>query len=411
MSPRPDSIDYQHGHEWRLGFWLWSPSAFANLGLITVAGSIYLLRLGFGLEFIGLQFAVGKIAFGLACLWAPRLGRALTPRQAMRLGLVIVGVFRCMFVVCELVPESGRASFVMLTSAFANAGLAIYYTNKAPYMMGIGSLESQRRFFSLEQAYVYASTFLGSLAAGYLPVAFALLLDDSLATPAPYRYPIVIGGLISILGAAMLPSLEAAPAASTTTASREPPEPGSATPIGVMVTMAIAYGLVMTGHNISLGFFNAYLDHGLHVSPARNGEISALASLLAAPAALLAPAFTRRWGRSLPYTLVALAMAVGLAMIGLGRDWTVAAAGFLVLSVAGAIRSPIQNHFYMVAVAPRQRAAMSAAMLIVLQVNGALVGLAGGLGVDALGYEAVFLVSAAVTAAGGLMISQHMRST
>jgi MFS family permease len=408
------AADTKPWHAWRVGFWLLAPHGIANLGLATVLGNLYLLRLGYGPAFIGIIFAVGRIAYVLACFVAPRLASTWGHRRNLVLGLAACGAARCLFAGADLVPAGSRSAFVIATSSVAWAGLAVYYVSKGPYMMRIGGREAQRRFFSIEQVYVYLSTFAGQVIGGVAPVAFAILLATVASDTSVYRYPLLVAGAISIAAAFLLPRLDHDPEEPRPSRERaEPAEVAKSPPpasLGFLTYMVIAYGLVMTSHNMMLGFFNMYLDDGLHVSPALNGQVSGVAALLAAPAALLAPWFVRRWGLSLPFLLVAFAMASGLAIIGLYPVWTAAAIGFLLLNIAGAVRSPIQNHYYMEIVPPYQRGSMSAMMMLAIQINGAIVGVVGGYVAKTIGYGVVFVASAIVTALGGLMLSWRMRT-
>ena len=67
----------------------WALLAFAYFGVQAVIFNLYLLRLGYGPEFIGLVIGVGQLAGALCSLPAGMIGTRLGPRRALLLGLSI----------------------------------------------------------------------------------------------------------------------------------------------------------------------------------------------------------------------------------------------------------------------------------------------------------------------------------
>ncbi len=70
--------------------WYWALLAFAYFGLQGVLLNLYLLRLGFGLEFIGLLNGSGQLLWAAAALPSGALGRRIGLRPALILGTVFL---------------------------------------------------------------------------------------------------------------------------------------------------------------------------------------------------------------------------------------------------------------------------------------------------------------------------------
>src|SRR5690606_8293601 len=104
-------------------------------GIYSLLRSLYLLRLGYGPEFIGLVAAVGMLGWALACLPAGSIGRRLGVRQAMILGLGLATVGYCLFPLAEWLPNPWRSTWLILSYLFSNLTIALFDVNSQPFLM------------------------------------------------------------------------------------------------------------------------------------------------------------------------------------------------------------------------------------------------------------------------------------
>lgn len=82
-------------------------------GISAVLMNLYLLRLGYGPEFIGVFIASGNIAFAAACLPAGALGARLGSRTVMVIGLTAASLGGVATALSELIPEGARAAWLI----------------------------------------------------------------------------------------------------------------------------------------------------------------------------------------------------------------------------------------------------------------------------------------------------------
>jgi predicted MFS family arabinose efflux permease len=262
-------------------------------------------------------------------------------------------------------------------------------------MRATGTAEREHAF-SLQVALWPLAGFVGSLLGGLLPGFFARVLGVSLASAAAYRYPLLAAaGLylpaVPVLLATRLPGPHALHSA------RE--EDGRA-PWTLIAFVFVVVLLYFAGDGVVRAFYNVYLDGELAVTTAAIGSLYGVALLAATIAGLAAPIVMARWGRRRSFVAMTLGMAASLLPLALVPTWEGAALGIVGVNALGMIARPIITVYQMELVAPRWRAAMSAAGTMGRALSWAATALVGGYLVVSVGYRWVFLAGAALTAIG-----------
>src|SRR3954471_12358413 len=164
-------------------------------GIYSVLLNLFLLRLGYGPEQIGLINAAGTLAFALACLPAGVIGARWGSRLIMLLGLALLAIGSLLLPLADLLAPSWRLAWLLVQVSVLYLGLALYFVNTAPFVMEAIRPEQRTHIFSLQTALLALAAFLGSLTGGFLPAMIAGLLDLAPTQPAPYRYALMVAGL------------------------------------------------------------------------------------------------------------------------------------------------------------------------------------------------------------------------
>jgi MFS family permease len=378
--------------------------SFAWDGVRAVVFNLYLLRLGYGPEFVGLVNAVGAFAFALWCLPAGNMGTRWGSRKMLIAGAALLTAGFVLLPAAEFLAAGARTGWLLVTSALTHVGFSLFLVNGLPFMMTTTGVEERTHAFSAHVALMPMAGFAGSLVAGWLPGGLAALLGSSLQEPAPYRYPLWLAALFLIPGVlALRPSrsLDGQP---------EPPReptglerPIDSVPYGLVMAIALIMALRFGGRGTLVTFFNVYLDDGLGTSSAVIGALAALGQLLSVPAALLAPQAVARWGS--PHTIVwgTLGMAVAALPLALVPQWGAAGVGFVASSALFSVTVGPIRVFSQELVSPRWRATMASAFMMGAGLAFAGVSLAGGYAIVTLGYRSLFLIATGLTAAGALL--------
>jgi len=369
-------------------------------GIYATLLNLYLLRLGYGPDFIGWVHALAALGYALSCLLAGVLGGRYGPRLMLILGLGLMVVAYGLLPLGEFLPAAVQPGWLVTTNLLGYLGIAAYFVNGPPFLMGATGESERNHAFSLRIALDPIAFSAGGLAGGFLPGGFARLMGATLDSPAPYRASLLLAALLLAPGVFALlttrPSRTDQPERSRVTAR-------GATPYGLIALLALVVLLRYAGRATVKTFFNVYLDDGLHLGPSQIGALSAAGQALSIPAVLATPSLMARWGKERTLALSLLSMALAQLPLALLPHWTAAGISFMTITGLFSITTVTIRIYSQEIVAPPHRSAMSSGSMMSEGLIGFGMALGGGYAIVALGYPALFLASAALTAAGGLV--------
>lgn len=365
-------------------------------GIPAVVLNLYLLRLGYGPEFIGVFNGMSSLGFALSCLPAGALGARLGSRRAMSEGLIVTMLGYLLLPLAETLPLL-MGAWLIAMRLMIGFGMALFFVNARPFVMALAHPRMRGHIFSMRSAVQPLGGFAGSLLAGFLPGFFARLYHTTLDHPLPYRLPLLIAPFL------LLPALIAVwrTRDASTQRSQEPERPNvseSKLPlltIGLVAFFSLFRGV---GRGSVSAFFNVYLDSTLDVPTATIGTIGAMGQIVGIVLALFTPLFVARLGNELSYLLGSLTTALGLLLIALVPHWGVAGLGAVGVNALAAITVPTFSVYQMEAVDTPWRSTMSGSTSMAIGVSRSLIALGGGVIVAAIGYRPLFALG------GGLML-------
>jgi MFS family permease len=378
--------------------------SFAWDGVRAVVLNLYLLRLGYGPDFVGLVNAVGALAFALWCLPAGAMGSRWGSRKMLIAGASLLTVGFWLVPLAEFVAGAWRTGWLLSTSVLTYFGFALFLVNGLPFMMGTTGSEERTHAFSAHVALMPLAGFFGSLVAGWLPGTFATLLGVSVAEATPYGLSLWLATLLLIPGvAALLPTRLVDGQLPQAAQPSTPIEDTGRAPYGLILAIALIMAFRFGGRGTVATFFNVYLDDGLGTSTSLIGALSAAGQLLSVPAALVAPLLLTRWGGLRTIVWGTLGMALSVLPLALVPRWGVAGLGFAGASALFSVTVGPIRVFSQELVAPRWRTAMASAFMLGAGLSFAGVSLAGGYMIVTLGYQSLFLIAAGLAATGALL--------
>ena len=376
-------------------------------GIYTVLLNLYILRLGYGFELVGLVNAAGAIVYAVCCLPAGAIGRRWGTRRAMVIGMVLVTLGNGMLPMSELVAEAWRAEWLVLARVPRALGFAMYLVNGIPFLIAATDRARRPHVFSVQASMQPLAAVAGCVAGGLLPGLFATGLGVGLDQPAPYRYPLVLATLLLIPAVmALLATREVDPPTGTAVAAADT----ARIPIGPVVCVAVVAFLVTVGIAVVQTFFNVYMDDGLQQSTALIGLVTAVAQLVSGVVALAAPFIAVRWGKVPAIAVGSLATAVFLLPLAFIPSWVAVGVGCIGVFAMGAMRISVFTVFQQEMVPIRWRSTISGATAMATGLSYAAVAAAGGYLIPVYGYSAVFALSAVVVAAGALLFLLYFRT-
>lgn len=382
-------------------------------GLYSVLFNLYLLRLGYGPEFIGVINSAGLLTFAGLGLPAGMVGSRWGSRRAMIAGVTFMFSGAALLVLAEFGPPAWQTGWLLTAFVLVYVGLALYFVNAVPFLMAITrTAAEQNRVFSLHMAIWSLAGFAGSMIGGILPGAFAGLLEVTLQHPGPYRFTLGLAAVlivptILILSATREPD-DADPALPETPGVSALFQTGAAI-LGLVALMALVRALQVTSMAAGLTFFNIYLDTVLGASTVQIGLLVALARLLAVPAVLVAPLLAARQGNGQMVVWASLGSALGMLPLALTPHWLAAGLGFMSVVALTSVRYPAFAIYTMEQIPARWRATMSGAGEMAAGFSFAVVALSGGYMIAWQGYTSLFLAAGLLTGLGALLFWVYLR--
>jgi MFS family permease len=378
----------------------------ASGGIQPVLLNLYLLRLGHGLDFVGLFNATGGLGFALFSLLASAMSRRWGHRRMMIWGLGLVIVSSVLLPLAEFVPAAWQKIALLLTRVPTSLGFGLFIVSANPFLMSSTTVRERTHVFSVQTALWPLVGFFGSLVGGFLPGFFAVLADIPLDSAAVFRYSLLLGAAL------MAPSLLALLATRPTddeVQRRETSEDTPPVPRGPIAFIVLVL-LLQTGCLALVGtFFNVYLEVDLGVSTVLIGVLFAAGQLTSGIATLATPLLSARWGHTKVIIWGSLATSLSLLPLVLFAHWGAAAIGYVGVTALGMMRVPAFMVYQQEMVPPRWWALMSGVANMAAGLSYSLANLSGGYLIPVLGYPRLCLLSNGLMVAGTLTFWAYFR--
>jgi MFS family permease len=374
-------------------------------GIFGVLFNLFILRLGYGTEFVGLVNATGLLAFAAPALLAGWLGSRWGARPTLILGLAITAAGYGLLALTDLLPVDIRAAWLLTTNVIGALGSAIYIVNTGPFLAELTQPADRAHALSAQVAVWPLAGFVGSLIGGSMPGLLAPLLAVAPTDPATYRYTMLLAAILVLPSIYALLQTRVQPVERRDQALAEAPAP-----VGFIILVALSIALQVGAEGVAMTFFNVYLDRALNVPTAQIGLLLAFARLASVPAALLTPSLINRWGTRRTFIVASGGIVLCVLPLALIPHWLAAEAGFLGLIAMAAIGRSAMTTYQMDMVPPRWRSMMSASATTGVGLSWSSLSLAGGYAIASVGYPVIFLSGAACTIVGVLIYTFFVRS-
>lgn len=375
--------------------------AISFFGIQMLLKILYILRLGYGPEYLGLFNAAGALGYMGMSLPSGALGARFGLTRVMFAGALIAALGMGLLPFTEMLPAWLHYSWPIMTQAVLSAGYAMFSINLAPALMVVTSPENRNSAYALSSTLRSLGTLIGTLSGGLLPGLFGFLLSQELSDPGPYRWALWLSALLALMALVPLGRLRRAeqPAAPEERASIV-----GAFPVGTMAIMLLYVSLSQTASAACQSFCSAFMDTELHLSPAVIGVITSAGQFVAVFAPLLLPRLALRRGNGWTLMMVTFCSALSMAPlillptafgVGLGRFGTL---------VLAAMWMPALQVYQMEMVEQRWRSLAYGAVSMAMSLSFGAISFSGGFVVAGWGYGALFMIGLGLSALGAAVM-------
>lgn len=374
--------------------------AVSFMGIQMLAKTLYILRLGYGLEYLGLFGATGAISYMTMSLPSGALGNYWGTRRTMLVGGVITISGMASLPLVELLPAALRPTWPIVTQALTSGGWALFNINLVPALMGATTVQNRSSAYALNSMMRGFGSFTGAIAAGLLPTLFQALWGYSPDLPDPYRLSLWVAAAVGLL--ALIPLMLTRPTTQAVVTTQTLAAPGF--PVLTITLLVFHVYFAQVGIAVCQTFCSAYMDSDLRLTPAVIGLIIGAGQFAAVLAPLFGPRLSSQYGHAWLLTATNLASAFSLLPLALLPHWSGVAMGGLGVMALSAMWMPALQIFQMELVDARWRSVAYGIVSMAMSLTFASTSLLGGRFAAQWGYRSLFLLAAGLSLIGVLII-------
>ena len=374
---------------------------FVFFGIYSLLLNLYLLRLGYGSEFIGIVNGIGPLMLALFSLPAGVVSRRYGGRKVMMGGYFVMALGLGSVPFAEFVPATIRQYWITSTYALGWGAAAFVIVNFSPFLMAWTGEKERNYAFAIQSAMFPVAGFLGSFFGGTLPVFFANVADLTLDSPIPYRNALLVACAIDFLAAFAIwktdEAEETAVIIPTTQKGSSPP------PYRLIILFTLVSLLMVSGEWTMRVYFNVYLDAELSVHTTLIGTLSA-GALFMGLFALLSPQAAARWGRNRVVFIGLMGVFTSFLPLIFVGHWLAAGLGYMILIGAVSLSNPTFLVFSQDVVEPRWRTTIASSISMSVGLGVAVTSFGGGYIIAAFGYQTLFVLGASAGLLGAFIV-------
>jgi len=374
---------------------------FVFFGIYSLLLNLYLLRLGYGSEYIGMVNGIGPLMLALFSLPAGVVSRRFGSRRVMMGGYFMMALSLGLLPLSGLLPAAMRDSWIVVMYATTWATAAFVIVNFSPYLMAWTGEKERNYAFAIQSALFPVAGFIGSFLGGTLPLLFANLANVTLDSPIPYRNALLVAAAIDFLAVVAIWKTdevgETAVSKETHQKSKSPP------PYRLIFLFTLVSLLTVAGEWTMRVYFNVYLDTALSAHTTLIGTLSA-GALFMGLFALLSPKAAERWGRSRVVLLGLLGVFVAFLPLIFIEQWWAVGLGYMIIIGAVSLSNPTFLVFSQSVVEPRWRNAIASSISMSVGLGVALTSFGGGYIIAAFGFQMLFVLGAIAGLLGAVIV-------
>ncbi|CAN5804416.1 hypothetical protein BH10CHL1_BH10CHL1_48360 [soil metagenome] len=374
--------------------------AISFLGIQGLLKTLYILRLGYGLEYVGVFGATGAFAYMLMSLPSGLLGSRLGTRTTMLLGGIITVLSMATLPFTEFVPLWARDGWPLLAQVLLSCGWALFTVNLVPALMTVTTVQNRNDAYAMSGLFRGLGTLIGTVSGGLLPGWLAPMLGQTTQTPAPYQLALWIA---AVLGIAALVPLFMLDKVGSVTFSDHAVHRG-AFPTWLIVLVILHVYLSQSTWAICQTFCNPYMDTQLHLSAASIGLITGVGQSIAVLAPLITPALARRYNNGWTLMITTLGTGISLTALVLAPHWLAVGIGLLGMQTLNAVWMTALQVYQMEMVERHWRALAYGIVSMAMGFTFATVSLGGGYMATAWGYRSLFLLGVGTSIVGAALM-------
>lgn len=323
-----------------------------SLGIYEVIFNLYILRLGFREDFLGLMLSLVSISTGLfaipAAMFCDRAGRKNT---------LLLSCLLLLFSFAVLYTTTSTFLLVFFSILYGVSS-SLKIVTASTFMVENSTSYERMHLFSMYYLLYTIGVMIGNFAGGVLPQTLTSSLKIDPTGPMAYQlslYASLAAVLISLLPLIFIKNKKTVLPGKSSMFSTISSTLRSKT----IQKLVLVNGLIGMGWGLALPYFNVYFDIVLGASSRQIGFIFSLSQVVMMFTLLFVPILTEWLGKVKVVALVQLSSIPFLLLFTSTSVLTIAAFGYIMRSAIMNMSNPVLSNFNMEVVSEEQRATVN----------------------------------------------------
>lgn len=322
------------------------------VGMASIIFNLYIIKLGYNEQFLGLIISATMIATGLFAFPAAQVCDRIGSKKSLLLSGILSTIV--LYLLYVLTSQEWLLMLSLLSGIFSTVPTII----AAPFMVENSTAEDRIYLFSVNFALFVVATVLGMAIGGYLPQIWTSVFGVDGGDVTSYRYTLyasLVVAVVSIVPLMFLKEKKKVYVESPKFGTMVKELAASAT-VKRLVTISCLIGL---GAGLIVPFFNVYFNKMLSATPGQIGLIFALAQASMAVGAIAVPYMVSRIGKVKTVSLTYMLSIPFLIVLAVSTNLYIAGAAYILRMLFMNMSVPISNSFSMEIVHSEEMASVS----------------------------------------------------
>lgn len=321
-----------------------------HLGIYGVIFNLYILRLGFREDLLGLMLSIVFISTGAAAIPAALLCDRIGRKNTLLFSILVTSTaLLLLYTITSL-------DWLLVLSVVYGIGTAFYTVAGSPFLMENSTPDERMHLFSVNSALSQVAYIIGCMAGGMMPNALAMAGVD-MAGPAVYRYTLFLS--LALIALSAVPILYMNEAGKRPRPVKRFAILGSTIRSSKVQKLIAVNGLIGIGAGMIVPFFNVYFHNLLAATTDQIGLIFSAGELVMIVGLMIIPFIVERYGKVKTIAFTELASIPFLIMLAFTASIYVAAFAYIMRMTLMNMANPAINSFNMELAPDEQRATVS----------------------------------------------------
>jgi MFS family permease len=322
-----------------------------NLGVYKVIFNLYILRLGYTEDFLGLILSLTSIATGVFSIPAAMICDMIGRKRTLLLSCLLL-VLSLIFLYNTTIKE-----LLVFFSILYGASSSLNIVTGSTFMLENSKPFERMHLFSMYQVLYTAATMVGNLLGGVFPAILAKITSLDASGSLAYRITLLLS-LMTIMFS-FLPLLKIQERPISAPKNKSSYVFRTLLKSELVLKMILVYSFYGMGWGLALPYFNVYLDVIIGAGSDAIGVIFSLGEVFMMIALLFLPQLTERFGKIRIASVVQL-LSIPFLVMFISTSWLwIAGFAYIMRSVLMNLANPILNNFKLEIVTEEQRASMN----------------------------------------------------